>query len=75
MNDVLVFSFVGFASKEIKVKGAGVINVGMEERINGLEDVVVVGYGTQKKKDLTGSVAVVNVANAKKKATMILLKC
>ena len=75
VNDVLVFSSVGFASKEIKVKGAGVINVGMEERINGLEDVVVVGYGTQKKKDLTGSVAVVNVANAKKKATMILLKC
>lgn len=56
-NATLVFSYVGFADKEMQVKGAGPINVSLTETVTGLSDVVVVGYGTVAKKDLTGSIA------------------
>lgn len=52
----LVFKFVGFKTKEVAITG-NVVNTGLEEENNNLNDVVVVGYGTQIKKDLTGSVA------------------
>src|SRR6185437_15072973 len=55
----LTFSFVGFTSETVKVDKRGVINVVLEEGNNQLSDVVVVGYGTQKKVDLTGSIATV----------------
>lgn len=53
----LVFSFVGYLTKEIKVGDQKVIDVTFEEDALGLEEVVVVGYGTRKKGILTGSVA------------------
>src|SRR5690606_5900116 len=46
---VLVFSYVGMMSKEIPVSSAGVVNVTMEEEAGALEDVVIVGYGTQRR--------------------------
>jgi len=52
----LIFSFVGFASQEIEVAGRNVIDIEMSEEITSLEEVIVIGYGTQKKSDLTGSV-------------------
>lgn len=55
----LVFSYVGMQPKEVTVKGAR-IDVVLEESSQALDEVVVVGYGTQKKRDLTGSVASVN---------------
>ena len=55
-NAVLVFSFIGMKTQEIQVDKA-VINVILEEETIGLEEVVAIGYGTVKKKDLTGSVA------------------
>lgn len=55
-NAVLVFSFIGMKTQEIQVDKA-VINVILEEETIGLEEVVAIGYGTAKKKDLTGSVA------------------
>ncbi|WP_266202733.1 SusC/RagA family TonB-linked outer membrane protein [Pontibacter kalidii] len=58
-GDVLVFSYIGFANKEVAVTGASELNVVMTEADNKLNEVVVVGYGTQKKVNLTGSVAVV----------------
>lgn len=56
----LVFSFVGYMSQEINVDGQSVINVQLKGDTKALEEVVVVGYGTQKKINLTGAVAAVN---------------
>lgn len=56
-NDVLVFSIVGFITQEISVNGRPVIDVQMADDLKRLNEVVVVGYGTQKRKDITGSVA------------------
>jgi len=53
----LAFSFVGMKTQEIFVAGKSVINVKMEADAIGLEEVVAVGYGVQKKKELTGAVA------------------
>ena len=55
----IVFSYIGFESKSIKATG-GTLNVVLKEDSQNLEEVVVVGYGTQQKKDITGSVAVVD---------------
>ncbi|MES2005399.1 MAG: SusC/RagA family TonB-linked outer membrane protein [Bacteroidota bacterium] len=55
-NAILVFSSTGFESKEVAVKGNTSINVSLTESVSGLNDVVVVGYGTRTKKDLTGAI-------------------
>ena len=65
-NDVLVFSYVGFQSTEIEVGNKTSINVALEEGLSALDEVVVVGYGTQRKSDLTGSIAVINAEEAQK---------
>ncbi|WP_223883367.1 SusC/RagA family TonB-linked outer membrane protein [Arenibacter lacus] len=57
---VLVFSYIGYKTAEIQVNGQTTINVTLEEDASQLEEVVVVGYGTQKKATLTGSVATVD---------------
>lgn len=54
---VLVFSFVGFESVEEPVGSSASFNVQLKEQSQGLNEVVVVGYGTQRKRDITGSVA------------------
>ncbi|WP_161888617.1 SusC/RagA family TonB-linked outer membrane protein [Pontibacter russatus] len=59
-NGTLVFSYIGFATQEIPIANQSVINVTMATDAEALEEVVVVGYGTQKKSDVTGSVGVVN---------------
>jgi TonB-linked SusC/RagA family outer membrane protein len=56
-NAVLVFSFIGFDNKEIPVNGQRSINVTLEESLAELDEVVVVGYGTQKKASVTGAVS------------------
>lgn len=56
-NATLVFSYTGFASKEVAVKGGGSITVSLTEQVTGLNDVVVIGYGTSSKKDLTGAIS------------------
>lgn len=55
-NPVLVFSFVGFISTEVPIQNRSQINVTMEIDNKSLEELVVVGYGTQKKVNLTGAV-------------------
>ena len=55
-DDVLVISYIGFTPKEVKVAGKTVINVVLGEDVKALDEVVVVGYGVQKKSHLTGSV-------------------
>jgi TonB-linked SusC/RagA family outer membrane protein len=56
----LVFSFVGMTTMEFSIGGQSVINAVMSEFVVGVDEVVVIGYGTVKKSDLTGSVAVVS---------------
>lgn len=57
---ILVVSYVGFTTKEVPLSGQTAIVVSMEEDAAGLEEVIVVGYGTQIKENLTGSVATVS---------------
>lgn len=57
---VLVFSYIGMQTQEVNVAGKTSINVVLKEDATTLQDVVVVGYGTMKKTDLTGSVSSVN---------------
>ncbi|TKC07046.1 SusC/RagA family TonB-linked outer membrane protein [Pedobacter frigoris] len=64
-GDVLVFSFVGYQSKQVTVADGSVYNVSLLFANAALEQVVVVGYGTVKRKDLTGSVASINIAEVK----------
>ena len=58
---VLVFSYIGFTMQEINVGNRKEINVTLLEDVMLMDEVVVVGYGTQKKENLTGSVSVVNM--------------
>ena len=60
-NSILAFSFVGMESQEIVISGQRVIDVSMKEIVSMLEEIVVTGYGTQRRSDLTGSVSVVKV--------------
>lgn len=59
-NATLVFSFLGFVTKEVLIGNQSTINVILEEDITALDDVVVVGYGTKKKAEVTGAVAQVS---------------
>lgn len=59
-NDILVFRFIGFMSKEIKVGDNTMLEVILEEDLYGIDEVVVMGYGVQKKSDLTGAVSSVS---------------
>ena len=60
-NAVLIISYIGYTSIEIPVKGQSEINVTLKEDSQAIEEVVVVGYGTQKKVNLVGAVAAVNI--------------
>ncbi|MAZ26986.1 MAG: SusC/RagA family TonB-linked outer membrane protein [Cytophagaceae bacterium] len=60
-NSVLVVSYVGFATKEISVDGQSTISISIEEDAAALDEVVVVGYGTRKRRDVTGSVGSANL--------------
>lgn len=74
-GDVLEFSFVGFQTQTKKVVGGGkslIINISLQEDAQELEDVVVVGYGTQKKANLTGTVNTVKAETIQGKATTSL---
>ncbi len=59
---VLVFTFVGMKTREMEVGNRVVVDVSMSEDVQSLGEVIVVGYGTQKKANLTGSVATVSGA-------------
>ena len=69
-NAVIVFSSIGFSSREVTVGTKKVINVVLEDDTNFLDEVVVVGYGTARRRDLSGSIASVNYANDKNISTL-----
>ena len=56
---VIVFSFMGFAQQEVKIDGRTQIDIVMEEMIETLDEVVVYGYGVQKKADVTGAISTI----------------
>lgn len=68
-GEILVFSYIGFTTQQITVGNQDKINVVLKEDINKLDEVVVIGYGTQKKSDLSGAVSVVSMESAKKTIT------
>lgn len=59
-TDTLVFSSIGYLSREVALQGRSTVNVALSEDLQSLEEVVVVGYGTVKKRDLTSSIAQVS---------------
>lgn len=62
-NSVLVLSYVGFSEQQVQVDNKNRLTVSMTPMQNSLENVVVVGYGTQKKKNVTAAVATFNAEN------------
>ena len=58
-NAILVISYIGYVTQQMPVSG-NVMNITLKEDTQNLDEVVVVGYGTQQKKDITGSVAVID---------------
>ncbi|MDR2921458.1 MAG: TonB-dependent receptor [Tannerella sp.] len=64
-NTTLLFSYLGYLTQEIKVGSQSVINIVMKEDSKSLEEVVVVGYSTQRKADLTGAVSSVKLDDVK----------
>lgn len=60
-NAVLIFSFIGYNTIEQPVSGRTVVNIALESATTALDEVIVTGYGTQKKSDLTGSVVRVSM--------------
>lgn len=58
-TSILVFSFIGMNTVEINSNGKSVIDVSLLSNITAMDEVVIVGYGSQQKKDITGSVSIV----------------
>src|SRR5690606_36911576 len=59
-NSILVFSSIGYLSQEVSLNGRNIVDVALAEDVQSLEEVVVVGYGTQLKREVTGSVSQVS---------------
>lgn len=68
-NAILIFSGVGFNNKEVAVKGKATINVQLTQTSHALQEVVVTGYGVQRKKDVTGSVTTITPGDFKQPYT------
>lgn len=68
-NAVLVIGYIGYAEQEIPVNGKSVINTKMEPSASTLDEVVLVGYGAVKKKDLTGAISQVEAGDLAKQST------
>jgi hypothetical protein len=73
-NTILSFSFVGMKNQEILVGDKTTINVVLSEETIGLDEVVAVGYGTQRKADLTGAIGIVKTDDMKEVPTGNVMK-
>lgn len=69
-NAILVFSFIGYQPMEVPINGRSTIDVSLSVDVQELAEVVVVGYGTVKKKDLTGAVAVMDSEQLTKRGSV-----
>lgn len=68
-SPILIFSTVGFATVEREVSGSSTLTITMREDVTTLNEIVVVGYGTQKKKDLTGAISHLDMQGKEMTAT------
>ncbi|WP_229683441.1 SusC/RagA family TonB-linked outer membrane protein [Echinicola rosea] len=66
MEDVLIFSYLGYSTKEIPISGQSVLDVTLVSSASDLDEVVIVGYGVQEKRNLTGSIASVGSDEVRK---------
>ena len=66
-GSTIIFSFIGMTNQEIVVDNSNVINITLLEESVGLDDVIVIGYGTQKKRDISTSIASVSMESLKDK--------
>lgn len=73
-DGTLVFSYVGFAEQEVSVDGKTTFNVSLEENAQALDEVVVVGYGSQKRSDITGAVVSVKAEEIAKQPAVTALQ-
>jgi TonB-linked SusC/RagA family outer membrane protein len=64
-NGTLIFTLIGYKTAEIATNGRLIVNVVMEEEVTSLDEVLVTGYSTERKKDIIGSVSVVQVDKMK----------
>ena len=71
-NGILVFSYMGYVSKEVEIKNQTTINVKLQENSQELSEIIVVGYGTQKKAVVSGAVAAVKGTELAKTPTVNL---
>lgn len=62
-NSTLVFSFIGMRKQEVAIAGRTIVNAKLAEDSNELQNIVVVGYGSQKKEKLTGAIATISAAD------------
>jgi len=69
-NSTLVFSFIGYVSQEIPVGGKTTVDVALVQETTSLQEVVVVGYGTQKAATITGSISAVKAESLKASSTI-----
>ena len=65
-NAVLVISYIGYRTQEFELNGQSILNVRIEELSKDLNEVIVVGYQSQKRSDITGAVSIVNVSDVAK---------
>ncbi|MDF9828720.1 TonB-dependent receptor [Parabacteroides sp. PF5-6] len=68
-GDILVFSYIGFMTQEVAYTGQPRLEIKLKEDAERLDEVVVIGYGTMKKSDLTGAISSVNVDELASRAT------
>ena len=64
-NAILVFSFIGFQAQEVNVNGRSTVNVTLQETVTQLNDVVVVGYGQQKKESVVAALSTISATGLK----------
>jgi TonB-linked SusC/RagA family outer membrane protein len=62
-NAILVFSFIGYVTQEVAIAGKTTVNVALAASVTGLDEVIVIGYGTQKRANVVGSVASISGAS------------
>ena len=75
-DKIIVVSYIGYASQSILVEGRTKIDVNLKpDETNALNEVVVIGYGTSKKVDLTGSVASVKMADIWRRSMVAVFSC
>lgn len=69
-GNTLIFTYLSNAPEQVKVSKAGTVNVAITTRPQNMDEVVVIGYGTRKKKDVTGAVSTVSAKDIEKNTSM-----